>query len=190
MEMAEAGTEIRTEIANTGGCSRNFFLVIMSIVVPEVQEVPAAASEDNEETVERCCRICRSTEEDDAEEADLGKLIRPCACKGSLLYVHEVRLPSCQLLSPSPLCHYSCKRRLSQKCQEMWIKTYIRRSDKKPACEVCGQQFRISFTQPHKGLVGFLFSSQSPPLVHCLYLVLSPPNGNNNNNNNNLIMRY
>jgi hypothetical protein len=36
---------------------------------------------------------------------------------------------------------------------------------------VCGQQFRISFTQPHKGLVGFLFSSQSPPLVHSIYLV-------------------
>lgn len=117
---------------------------------PRHQEVPSKM-EDEDGEVERCCRICRGPEEEEVggEEAGeaLGKLIRPCACKGSLLYVHE-------------------------KCQEMWIKTYIRRSDKKPACEVCGQQFRISFTQPHKGLAGFLFSSQSPPLVHAIYLSL------------------
>ncbi len=50
--------------------------------------------EDEDGEVERCCRICRGPEEEevDGEEAGeaLGKLIRPCACKGSLLYVHEV----------------------------------------------------------------------------------------------------
>lgn len=50
--------------------------------------------EDEDGEVERCCRICRGPEEEEVggEEAGeaLGKLIRPCACKGSLLYVHEV----------------------------------------------------------------------------------------------------
>jgi len=53
----------------------------------------------------------------------------------------------------------------------MWIKTYIRRSDKKPACEVCGQHFRISYTKPHGGILRFFFSTQSPPLIHSIYLV-------------------
>ncbi len=43
--------------------------------------------EDKEEEEAKQCRICRDNDEDNEE---MGKLIRPCACKGSLLYVHEV----------------------------------------------------------------------------------------------------
>ena len=40
---------------------------------------------DNRQDDDKTCRICRDDNED-----DLGSLIRPCSCKGSLSVVHKV----------------------------------------------------------------------------------------------------
>ncbi|OBZ79043.1 E3 ubiquitin-protein ligase MARCH11 [Grifola frondosa] len=49
------------------------------------------------------CRICL-----DGEDSELGRLIRPCLCKGSISYVHVKCLQRWRNTSPSRSAFYSC----------------------------------------------------------------------------------
>ncbi|CAL1695588.1 unnamed protein product [Somion occarium] len=52
---------------------------------------------------EKQCRICL-----DGEDPELGKLIRPCLCKGSISYVHVKCLQMWRNTSPSRSAFYAC----------------------------------------------------------------------------------
>lgn len=75
-----------------------------------VVEAPSPAANSPEFVDDRQCRICLAGPE---EELELGRLIRPCKCKGSISFVHVECLNKWRTLSESksafwqcPQCHY------------------------------------------------------------------------------------
>ncbi|KAK7694766.1 hypothetical protein QCA50_001954 [Cerrena zonata] len=63
----------------------------------------ANATEPPSSPQEKQCRICL-----DGEDHELGKLIRPCLCKGSISYVHVKCLQRWRNTSPNRSAFYSC----------------------------------------------------------------------------------
>ncbi|KAH8835729.1 hypothetical protein DL96DRAFT_1666390 [Flagelloscypha sp. PMI_526] len=66
-----------------------------------------------EEDIKRC-RICLASENEIDPDEDLGRMIRPCLCKGSIQYVHVKCLEQWRKSSPNndsffrcPQCHYA-----------------------------------------------------------------------------------
>ncbi|KAF9165864.1 hypothetical protein DFQ26_009234 [Actinomortierella ambigua] len=66
------------------------------------QSRPSASSRPPAE--ERQCRICLGG----PDETDLGRLISPCMCKGSMKYVHVECLNEWRARSPKRESHYKC----------------------------------------------------------------------------------
>ncbi|KAJ3475960.1 hypothetical protein NLI96_g11486 [Meripilus lineatus] len=64
-----------------------------------------AMDETTQAAEEKQCRICL-----DGEDPDLGRLIRPCLCKGSISYVHVKCLHRWRNASASPSAFYSCQQ--------------------------------------------------------------------------------
>ncbi|KAI0788509.1 zf-C3HC4-domain-containing protein [Abortiporus biennis] len=73
---------------------------------PHVQEEHNSHSETQDNAPEeKQCRICLQL---DGEDPSLGRLIRPCLCKGSMTYVHVKCLQTWRTASASKSAFYSC----------------------------------------------------------------------------------